>query len=451
MKSAGIMKSQNLSRNLYMYPVVCRGVPIKSSLFNVFVPAKKGYALYNTMSSSVLFCDEELKHVLESNDLSTLQPEYVTALKKVGCIVEDTDEHSMFQYRYDSKAFDTKKTQCIVITTYKCNLACPYCYEGKGEVYSKEMDFEMAEKVMKAMQNRILQSHSRFFTLILFGGEPLLNTEVGLTIAERMGAWCGNQGVGMRTFMVTNGTLLTPEMASALQGVVNAVQITLDGSQPFHDKTRVYKNGRGTYNEVVNGIRAALEAGMDVSLRIQIHKDNCSSLDRLFGDIQSILRSGRVNVNIAPLSQYSGLCSHFSSHFLDREEQEKVLPALLHYSPNLQPAPNLLPCVAFTNNWIFDGAGNIYKCITTVGEKRVGYLTDKGSVWEPELYDFMGRSPLKVQGCSTCPYLPLCGGGCPREAFLTHHTYESSVCGGSRKVYSEMISTYLKKRFPERF
>jgi uncharacterized protein len=435
---------------IYMKGVMKR-ITMKSSIFNVFVPAKKGYALYNTLNESVLFCDEELKNALEHN-IKGIAPEYIPTLKKYGVLVEDTtDELNIYQYRYNWAMFNTKEIQFVAVTTYKCNLACPYCYEGKGEVYSQNMDAEMAERIVKAMQSQVSQMQSRYVTVILFGGEPLLNLDVGLNIVEAMKTWCSSHGRAMRTFMVTNGTLLTEEKASALKGVIDGVQLTLDGSQPFHDTTRIYKNGKGTYYDVITAMKRALDNEMGVSLRIQVSKENYNSLKDLFEDINPFFGTGRVNVNIAPLSRYSGICSNYSSHFLEKEEQETVLPAVLSYTPNIKPVPHYTPCVAYSNNFIFDGSGGIYKCITTVGEDNpVGSLQGDQIVWNPELYSFMGRNPLKIPRCTTCAYLPLCGSGCPRTAFLTHNSYQSSVCGSSRKVYYETIRFYLHQKFPER-
>ncbi len=436
-----------------MYRRIHQRDTMKSSIFNVFVPAKNGYAIYNTLTESILFCDEELKGALTANNFEAIKPEYVPALLSNGVIVDNTeDELRKYTYGYNCKLFDTKEIQFVAVTTYKCNLACPYCYEGKGEIYSREIDAEMAARIVKAMQDQISQAQSRYATLILFGGEPLLNLDVGLYIVQSMREWCSTHRVAVRTFMVTNGTLLTEEKADLIQGFIDGVQLTLDGSQPFHDTTRIYKNGKGTYTDVISAVKYALDADMKVSLRVQVSKENYQGMPDLFADIQEFLQTGRVSMNIAPLSYYSGICNNFSSHFLEKEEQETILPAILQYTQNIKPTPYYLPCVAFTNNMIFDGAGNIYRCITTVGEeKRVGHLTDGGIVWEPELYSFLGRDPLKIPGCETCAYLPLCGGGCPRTAFLTHHTYQSSVCGGSKKVNYETINLYLRRRFPDRF
>lgn len=311
---------------------------------------------------------------------------------------------------------------------------------------------EMADTILHVIQNRMIQQQSQNVTLILFGGEPLLNLEVGEHIGKTLKKWCQLHNRRLRTFMVTNGTLLTEGKAEAISEYVDGVQLTFDGSQPFHDATRIHKNGEGTYAEVLSAVKSALNAGMGISLRIQVSKENCLNLKELFSDIQPLMTTGRVKVNIAPLSRYSGMCSSYSSHFLEKEGQVTVLPAILSFTPDVTPSPQYLPCVAYTNNLIFVGNGDISRCITPVGEdQRVGHLEGEDIVWEPELYTFLGRDPLALDQCKTCQYLPLCGGGCPRTAYLEHTTYQSSVCGGSRFVFNESIDLFLRRRFPDRF
>ncbi|MGD2248175.1 MAG: radical SAM protein [Candidatus Methanofastidiosia archaeon] len=423
---------------------------MKSSVFNVFVPAKKGYALYNTLHQSVLFCDEELKSALQTN-VNTIAPEYVPTLKQHGIVVENTkDEYNMYTYRYNSTMCNTKEIQFVAVTTYKCNLQCPYCYEGKGEVYSQDMDMKTAEKIITSMQTQISQKKSRYVTLILFGGEPLLNLDVGLHIVNTMKEWCTAHEKLLRTFVTTNGTLL-PKKVSQLRDVINGIQLTFDGSKKYHNTTRIYKNGKGTYNDVITAMETALDYGMKVSLRIQINKENYADIHTLFDDIAPYIKKN-VNINIAPLSRYSSMCTNYSSHFLEKEEKETVLPTMLKYTQNIKPVPHYVPCVAYTNNIIFDGSGNVYTCITTVGEDtKSGYVTDTGIQWEPELYQFMGRNPLKIPECKTCAFLPLCGGGCPRTAYLTHGDYNNQVCGGSKSVYQAVVTEYVKRKYPDRF
>ena len=52
----------------------------------------------------------------------------------------------------------------------------------------------------------------------------------------------------------TNGTLLTEKFVNACDIRNVGISLSLDGMQPVHDKHRKYKNGLGSYNDVIKGI-----------------------------------------------------------------------------------------------------------------------------------------------------------------------------------------------------
>lgn len=70
---------KGLSVTTHVISIFCYRTPF-CSLFNVFVPAKKGYCLCNTLHESVLFCDEELKEALQTN-VEGINPEFLPTLK----------------------------------------------------------------------------------------------------------------------------------------------------------------------------------------------------------------------------------------------------------------------------------------------------------------------------------------------------------------------------------
>lgn len=54
---------------------------------------------------------------------------------------------------------------------------------------------------------------------------------------------------------MTNGVLLTPETVSELQSAGILFGISLDGTKENHNKNRVFANGKGSYDIIVNNIR----------------------------------------------------------------------------------------------------------------------------------------------------------------------------------------------------
>lgn len=155
--------------------------------------------------------------------------------------------------------------------TTRCNLECRHCYatSGPGPDPSSSAELSTVEG------RRLLADAATHGTrVVLFsGGEPLLRPDL-LTLME----YAGEQG--MRPVLSCNGTLLTEDLATRLQGVgLGYVGISLDGPPAIHDALR----GRaGAHAEAVRGIHAAQEAGLKVGLRTTLTRATIPHLDAIF-------------------------------------------------------------------------------------------------------------------------------------------------------------------------
>lgn len=55
--------------------------------------------------------------------------------------------------------------------------------------------------------------------------------------------------------MVTNGTLINKETVDFISKNRIYTTISLDGTEVFHNANRIYKNGRGTYHDIIDNIK----------------------------------------------------------------------------------------------------------------------------------------------------------------------------------------------------
>ena len=140
-------------------------------------------------------------------------------------------------------------TMCLHIS-YNCNLACKYCF--------KKIDGELSLNDVKRFIDIVTQVYpnaDRYIVDMSGAGEPLLHKEFALNIAK----YCNElSDKYLREFLptfVTNGVLLTPETVSELQSAGILFGISLDGTKENHDKNRIFANGKGSYDIVVNNIR----------------------------------------------------------------------------------------------------------------------------------------------------------------------------------------------------
>jgi radical SAM protein with 4Fe4S-binding SPASM domain len=134
-------------------------------------------------------------------------------------------------------------------STLRCNLRCSHC-GSSCETRSPLSELGTAEVL------RILDTiaedfdPSRIFVSIT-GGEPLLREDLVEVVAHMT-------RLGMRSCIVTNGTLLGEEAARRLVGAgMRSVTISCDGLEAEHEAVR----GKGTHRKALAAIGTARRAG----------------------------------------------------------------------------------------------------------------------------------------------------------------------------------------------
>jgi radical SAM peptide maturase (CXXX-repeat target family)/CXXX repeat peptide maturase len=165
----------------------------------------------------------------------------------------------------DLRKMDVPKQEISFTVTEKCNLNCSYCYLPKKNS-DNEMTFEVAKRALDYFLN-----NSDFFSapqvlLNFIGGEPLLNISLMDEITDyfkietykRNHRWFGNYKLSF----TTNGTEIhNPQAIKYIEKNRMCLYpaISLDGVEEKHNNARKYKNGRGSYNDVLKNSIKLLE------------------------------------------------------------------------------------------------------------------------------------------------------------------------------------------------
>lgn len=152
--------------------------------------------------------------------------------------------------------------------TRRCNLHCVHCYiAATDRPDPQELDIEAALGVIDQLADYGIP------VLLLSGGEPLSRPDL-LEIAAYAAA------KGLKPGLSTNGTMLTPETLSRLQGAgVGYVGVSLDGPEQVHDR---FRGSQGAFRRTLEGIRGALASGFRVSLRFTLTRYNYPYLGGVF-------------------------------------------------------------------------------------------------------------------------------------------------------------------------
>lgn len=177
-------------------------------------------------------------------------------------------------------ARDREITSFVILPTTACNARCFYCYESGYPRHT------MTEETAEAAARFIIKScgSRRKVKLQWFGGEPLVGRERILQICQRL----REEGLEFSSKMTTNGYLFTPELVREAKEAWKLcdVQITLDGTEEIYNRTKAYAGIVGSpYLRVVNNIGELLDAGIRVSVRMNLDRHNEKDLELLADEL----------------------------------------------------------------------------------------------------------------------------------------------------------------------
>lgn len=193
-----------------------------------------------------------------------------------------------------------------VLTSTDCNLGCAYCFQNTGQddaggnrpprIAHSRLKPETIDAVARFTRDRMAEGGFEKLTLMLFGGEPLLNARGCRELLRRTGElnldWAA---------MTSNGVLLTPPLARELHALgLRSVQITLDGDQPDHDRIRVRRSGGGTFAAILDNLaRIGETTPLHWDLRVNVSHHNRAGIDSLLDRLAGRLDPARCGIYFA--------------------------------------------------------------------------------------------------------------------------------------------------------
>ncbi|MBO7189930.1 MAG: radical SAM protein [Alistipes sp.] len=131
----------------------------------------------------------------------------------------------------------SKTTKMSLLPSLACNFACSYCYSAKGRS-STILSWEKAKIALDYFINpyRIKPQHLSLF--ISGGGEPLLSWDITKKCIEYAFKRCQTLGYTIHISVVTNGSLITSEIAEFLSQHSCSVCVSFEVLQSLQDLQR---------------------------------------------------------------------------------------------------------------------------------------------------------------------------------------------------------------------
>lgn len=191
-----------------------------------------------------------------------------------------------------------------VLTSTDCNLGCGYCFQNTGpdlkggnrppRIVHSRLKSQQTTSILDFAARQMDAGGLDKLSILLFGGEPLLNPRGCLELLTRAADY--NL---VRAWMISNTTLLTPELARDLwDAKLRHIQVTFDGDRPDHDRIRVRRSNGGTFDAIVhNMVRASEATPMSWVLRVNVSHRTYRGVDSLLTRLAGELDVSRCTVS----------------------------------------------------------------------------------------------------------------------------------------------------------
>jgi len=323
--------------------------------------------------------------------------------------------------------------------TSRCNLRCRYCYFFDNPA----VDYQdlATEEWLKFFDEL---GRCAVMSVTLQGGEPFIRKDLPALIE-------GIVRNRMRFAILSNGTLIDDDIAAFIAGTgrCDMVQVSVDGSSPKpHDACR----GKGSFKAAIAGIAALQRQGVDVSVRVTLHRLNIPDLENIARLLLEELGLDDFSTNCAA---YLGSCRLNGDDVMlttrDRVlAMEKLLRLSSKYDGRITATAGPLAEAWFwfamenarnTSAEPFSNGGRLTGCGCTndkIAVRADGMIVPCSmlanlelekinqealtEVWQhnPVLNRLRCRHAISLtefEFCSGCPYIPYCTGNCPGLAF----------------------------------
>jgi uncharacterized protein len=346
-----------------------------------------------------------------------------------------------------------------LMPTLRCNLACTYCFQKEHPAFermSSPTEDATLEWILRQVDERALpRLHIHYF-----GGEPTTRKDFCLHTAEVLSAAMKARGGVFDWQMTTNGIELDLAFARKMEGFGRgAFKVTLDGDKETHDRQRVYRDGRGTFDVIFENAAALARAGIRVFLGGHFFPDQAASFEKLLDRLEQtgvgrLLAGVQFRPMVDTQQRSGGTCTDCSvqqetqtlvqlNTSLDRR---KLAPAQ-YKGDSLQGL--LGPCeLHWKNNYTIDPDGRVYKCPVVAGIPGM------------EVAQVTSPAPEKVaplvelrpwEKCGDCPYLPVCVGGCLGSRYLKTGRRDQVACKLEmfEATFRESVAHRYLEEFPE--
>ena len=375
---------------------------------------------------------QTLGNKYETSDIEDALSDVIELTEGGQLFVKDTYECMIEEVK---KRKTVVKALCLHIA-HDCNLACKYCFAEEGEYHGRRalMSYEVGKKALDFL---VANSGSRRnLEVDFFGGEPLMNWQVVKDLVAYGREQEKKYNKNFRFTLTTNGLLINDDVINFCNKEMGNVVLSLDGRKSTNDLMRVSRNGKGSYDLIVDKFKKFADSRnqKDYYMRGTYTRNNLDFAK----DIIHMADLGFKELSIEPVvsdpkepyalkeedlpilkEQYQIL----ADEMLKRYRNGKGF-TFYHYMIDLDAGPCIVKrvsgCGVGTEYMAVTPSGELYPCHQFVGDERF-LLGDiwKGVTNKKVLEQFEECNVYSHKECKDCFAKLYCSGGCSANAYHT--------------------------------
>jgi len=334
-----------------------------------------------------------------------------------------------------------------IALTYRCNNSCEFCYASSPYRDTPEMTTDDVKVIIEKIHN-----DAHVPTISFTGGEPTLRKDLPHLINHA-------SKLGMRTNLITNGTLLTEELVENLHECgLNSAQVSLESH--IGDIHNEIVGNRTAFEKTIEGIHFLKSTGIHVHTNTTINLKNRDHLiplvdfikyefDFPYLSMNMIIKTGTAQENDNQNVSYSTI-------------EDIVKPVIEHCNKKdmkfvwYSPTPYCLfnpvdydlgskSCACVSGLLSVNPRGDILPCSSY--DKGIGSLLKKDfqKLWNSDEALYYRDRRYVPPVCTKCEYEVLCGGACPLYWEHAGSFKEIENCQNKDPFFKNMIWKIEKK------
>ncbi|ACF46162.1 Radical SAM domain protein [Prosthecochloris aestuarii DSM 271] len=407
----------------------------RSVFFNPLAP--DWIAVEDGVALALSLCDghrniEEITRIFEpgTSDKITIEPMMET-LASAGWLEPATGDNHQPTSR--QKMPGAPLSSLSLYVTASCNLSCRYCFYNAG--HTDTPDVLKTQDILNLI-DRI--TGSTVSNMVFLGGEPLLHDDIAL-----IGRYALDRGI--KSQLVTNGTLINEENSEEIAESFATIQISLDGLKKEHEVIR----GKASFEPALRGMRLLLHKKSDIRVSCMVSRVNVHELD---GFISFLFEEGVRHVHFTRLLM-TGRGRSGTNHAISEKIFYELLAGLeatwgsvMHMDQyralcDIVNKPKHI-CGIGNGTLEINHLGDIYPCYRFMDdESKLGNIRTDSPLSLYQDSDIIAKLRCETVeadvNCRDCQIRLLCGGGCLADR--SEKLVDAVECDQKRSFWNNLI------------